>query len=162
VWAVHAISPSCYDEARFQRLVENLRKYNVGVICCPTAALSMLQLRPMLTPVHNSIARILDMVLAGVAVRIGSDNICDIFMPNGDGSVRSEIWVAATALRFYHAMVWAKIACAVPPNAATRRIRQPLQRANDTWTVEEPWPTRCQRGQRHPPLRTASTFAAVR
>jgi cytosine deaminase len=136
VWAVHAISPSCYDEARFQRLVENLRKYNVGVICCPTAALSMLQLRPMLTPVHNSIARILDMVLAGVTVRIGSDNICDIFMPNGDGSVRSEIWVAATALRFYHAMVWAKIACAVPPNEGDKEwIRQSLQRANDTWTT---------------------------
>ena len=78
----------------------------------------------------------LDMVLAGVSVRIGSDNICDIFMPNGDGSVRSEIWVAATALRFYHTMVWAKIACAVPPNEGDKEwIRQALQRANDTWTT---------------------------
>lgn len=136
VWAVHAISPSCYDESRFQRLVENLRRYNVGVICCPTAALSMFQLRPILTPVHNSIARILEMVLAGVAVRVGTDNICDIFMPNGDGSVRSEIWVAASALRFYHTMVWAKIAAAVPPNEGDKEwIRQALQRAHDTWAT---------------------------
>jgi cytosine/adenosine deaminase-related metal-dependent hydrolase len=134
VWAVHAISPACYDEARFQRLVENLVTYNVGVICCPTAALSMFQLRPMLTPVHNSIARILDMLVAGVPVRIGTDNICDIFIPNGDGSVRSEVWVAATALRFYHTMVWAKIGAGVGLNEGDKEwIRQALQRAHDTW-----------------------------
>lgn len=134
VWAVHAISPACYDEARFQRLVENLVTYNIGVICCPTAALSMFQLRPMLTPVHNSIARILDMLVAGVPVRIGTDNICDIFIPNGDGSVRSEVWVAATALRFYHTMVWAKIGAGVELNEGDKEwIRQALQRANDTW-----------------------------
>jgi len=135
VWAVHAISPACYEEGRFQRLVDALLTYNIGVICCPTAALSMFQLRPMLTPVHNSIARILDMLVAGVPVRIGTDNICDIFIPNGDGSVRSEVWVAATALRFYHAMVWAKIGAAVPLNEGDKEwIRQALQRAHDTWS----------------------------
>lgn len=134
VWAVHAISPSCYDETRFQRLVDNLLTYNVGVICCPTAALSMFQLRPMLTPVHNSIARILDMMIAGVPVRVGTDNICDIFIPNGDGSVRSEVWVAATALRFYHTMIWAKIGAAVQLNEGDKEwIRQALQRAHDSW-----------------------------
>jgi len=134
VWAVHAISPSCYDETRFQRLVDTLLTYNLGIICCPTAALSMFQLRPMLTPVHNSVARILDMLVAGVPVRIGTDNICDIFIPNGDGSVRSEVWVAATALRFYHTMVWAKIGAAVPLNEGDKEwIRQALQRAHDTW-----------------------------
>jgi cytosine/adenosine deaminase-related metal-dependent hydrolase len=136
VWAVHAISPSCYDEARFQRLVENLVRYNVGVICCPTAALSMFQLRPLLAPVHNSIARILEMLAAGVTVRIGTDNIGDIFLPNGDGSVRSEVWVAATALRFYHTMVWAKLGAGVPLNEGDREwIRQALQRACDAWAA---------------------------
>ncbi len=134
VWAVHAISPACYEETRFQRLVEGLRTYNIGVICCPTAALSMFQLRPMLTPVHNSIARILDMLIADVPVRIGTDNIHDIFIPNGDGSVRSEVWVAATAVRFYHTMIWAKIGAAIPLNEGDKEwIRQALQRAHDSW-----------------------------
>ena len=134
VWAVHAISPSCYDDARFQRLVDGLLTYNVGVICCPTAALSMFQLRPLASPVHNSIARLLDMMVAGVSVRIGTDNICDIFIPNGDGSVRSEVWVAATALRFYHTMVWAKVGAAIPLNEGDKEwIRQALQRARDNW-----------------------------
>ncbi|MDR7556111.1 MAG: hypothetical protein QN157_10960 [Armatimonadota bacterium] len=136
VWAVHAISPSCYEEARFQRLVENLVRYNVGVICCPTAALSMFQLRPLVAPVHNSIARVLEMLAAGVTVRIGTDNIGDIFLPNGDGSVRSEVWVAATALRFYHTVVWAKLGAGVPLNEGDKEwIRQALQRAADAWAA---------------------------
>ncbi len=136
VWAVHAISPSCYEEARFQRLVENLVRYNVGVICCPTAALSMFQLRPLLAPVHNSIARVLEMLAAGVTVRIGTDNIGDIFLPNGDGNVRSEVWVAATALRFYHTVVWAKLGAGVPLNEGDKEwIRQALQPAGDAWAA---------------------------
>ncbi|MDR7417622.1 MAG: hypothetical protein QN178_01775 [Armatimonadota bacterium] len=134
VWAVHAISPSCYDEERFQRLVDTLIAHHVGVISCPTAALSMFQHRPMLAPIHNSIARLLEMMAAGVAVRVGTDNICDIFIPNGDGSVRSEVWVAATALRFYHTMIWAKVGAGLPLNEGDKEwIRQALARARDTW-----------------------------
>jgi cytosine/adenosine deaminase-related metal-dependent hydrolase len=134
VWAVHAISPSCYDEERFQRLVGSLLTHNVGILTCPTAALSMFQHRPMLAPIHNSIARLLEMMAAGVSVRVGTDNICDIFIPNGDGSTRSELWVAATALRFYHTMIWAKIGAGLPLNEGDKEwIRQALQRARDTW-----------------------------
>jgi cytosine/adenosine deaminase-related metal-dependent hydrolase len=134
VWAVHAISPSCYDEDRFHRLVTNLLAHDVGIITCPTAALSMFQHRPMLAPIHNSIARLLEMMAAGLPVRVGTDNICDIFIPNGDGSVRSELWVAATALRFYHTMIWAKIGAGLPLNEGDKEwIRQALQRARDTW-----------------------------
>ncbi|MDR7544610.1 MAG: hypothetical protein QN120_10245 [Armatimonadota bacterium] len=136
VWAVHAISPSCYDEDRFQRLVEDMRQFRVGVISCPTAALSMFQRRPLVAPIHNSIARLLEMMTADVAVRIGTDNICDIFIPNGDGSVRSEVWVAATALRFYHTMIWAKLGAGLPLNEGDKEwIRQALHRARDTWAA---------------------------
>ncbi len=134
VWAVHAISPSNYSEDRFQKMIEGLLKYNIGVICCPSAALSMLQLRPLSTPLHNSIARILEMMEAGVPVQIGTDNICDIFIPNGDGNVRSEIWVAATVLRFYHTTVWAKIGAGIPLNEGDKEwIRQALLRVRETW-----------------------------
>jgi cytosine/adenosine deaminase-related metal-dependent hydrolase len=136
VWAVHAVSPSCYDDARFQRLVDGLRTYNVGVISCPTAALSMFQLRPFAAPVHNSIARLLDMLVAGVQVRIGTDNIGDIFIPNGTGSVRAEVWVAASALRFYHTTVWAKIGAGIPLNEGDKEwIRQALSRDRDRWAT---------------------------
>ncbi len=134
VWAVHAISPSCYSEERFRTLIDGLLKYNIGVICCPSAAISMFQLRPISTPIHNSIARILDMAEAGVPVRIGTDNICDVFVPNGDGKIESEIWLAANLLRFYSINAWSKIGAGIMLNEVDRElIRNALSRAERTW-----------------------------
>lgn len=120
IWAIHVISPSCYEEERFQKLIEGLLEENIGIICCPSAALSMLQLRTFSTPTHNSIARILEMAKARIPVEIGTDNISDIFMPDGKGIVRSEIGRAATVCRFYRTVVWAKIGAGVPLNNVNR------------------------------------------
>ncbi len=109
VWAVHVISPSCYPEEHFRRLVDGLLKYNIGVISCPSAAISMRQLRNYVTPTHNSVARILELLEAGVYVKIGTDNISDIFIPNGDGKIESELWSAASFCRFYRENIWAKV-----------------------------------------------------
>jgi cytosine deaminase len=163
VWAVHAISPSCYDDERFGRLVANLIRYRVGVICCPTAALSMFQHRPLVTPTHNSIARLLEMMVAGVEVRMGTDNICDIFIPNGDGSTHSEVWVAATALRFYHTTIWAKVGAGLPLNEGDKEwIRQALQRARDSWALVQADLTRTPGNGHHPLNVDGGPFAAVR
>ncbi|MDQ7858816.1 MAG: hypothetical protein QN174_05880 [Armatimonadota bacterium] len=163
VWAVHAISPSCYDDERFGRLLADLVRYRVGVICCPTAALSMFQHRPLATPTHNSIARLLEMMVAGVEVRVGTDNICDIFIPNGDGSVHSEVWVAATALRFYHTTIWAKVGAGIPLNEGDKEwIRQALQRARDTWTSIRAEIARTAANGRHALNVDRGPFAAVR
>lgn len=120
VWAVHAISPSCYEENRFQRLIEGLLQEKIGVVCCPSAAISMRQLRSKSTPIHNSIARILEMMEAGIPVRIGTDNICDVFIPSGDGKIESEVWLASNLLRFYDTFVWAKVGAGVPLNNVDR------------------------------------------
>lgn len=120
VWAVHVISPSCYSEERFRRLIEGLLKNNIGVICCPSAALSMLQLRTILAPTHNSIARIFEMLEAGVRVKIGTDNIGDLFIPSGDGKIESEVWCATNAFRFYSIAVWAKLCAGLPLNSVDR------------------------------------------
>ena len=41
VWAVHSISPACYDEPRHQKLMENMKRYNLGLLCCPRGAVTM-------------------------------------------------------------------------------------------------------------------------
>ena len=53
IWLIHLISPSTYPEPRFQRLVADLAELNIGVICCPSAAISMRQYRPLLSPNYN-------------------------------------------------------------------------------------------------------------
>jgi cytosine/creatinine deaminase len=110
IWLVHMISPSTYDEERFATLAEGLAEEGIGVICCPSAAISMRQIRPIASPTGNSIARVLELLAAGVHVRLGSDNVCDITSPAGTLDLRDELFVLAHALRFYDIGVLARLA----------------------------------------------------
>jgi len=116
IWVIHMISPSAYSEERFARLVDGLIEHNVGVIVCPTAAISMRQLRPIESPTHNSIARVLELCKRKVPVRIGTDNICDVFVPQGDGDMLTELKMLGHAVRLATPHVWAKLAAGVPLN----------------------------------------------
>lgn len=120
VWLVHVISPSTYEERRFNDLVESLVELNFGVICCPSAAISMRQYRTTTTPTGNSIARVLEMLAAGVHVRLGSDNICDITSPAGTPDLLHEIYVLCNAVRYYDLELLAKLAAGVRTDAADR------------------------------------------
>lgn len=117
IWLIHVISPSAYDAPRFAALVDALAALNIGVICCPAAAISMRQYRPLLSPTHNSIARVLDLVVAGVQVRIGSDNVCDITSPMGTPNLMDEVRVLADAMRYYDVDFLARIAAGKPIDA---------------------------------------------
>ena len=110
VWAVHALSIASYDEERFQLVVEGLRETNIGVIVCPSATLSNKQNRKIMVPMHNSITRVLELLLADIPVRIGTDNVEDFFLPAGNMDLYNEIAYAANILRFYNFTSWAKIA----------------------------------------------------
>src|SRR3990172_1375280 len=138
VWSIHAISPSGYDDKRFYEMVENLIKYNIGVICCPNAALSMRQLRPIVTPTHNSIARVLEMAEAGVRVKIGTDNICDVYIPSGDGSILTEVRTLSNAVRFYVPDIMAKLGAGKPLNETDKKtIRGTLHTDKESFVALE-------------------------
>jgi cytosine/adenosine deaminase-related metal-dependent hydrolase len=129
VWLIHVISPSTYPEAEFRALLARMREKNVGVICCPSAALSMRQIRALQTPAYNSIARVLEMLGAGIQVRIASDNICDLTSPSGTPDLMAEMFVLSNALRFYDIPVLAKLAAGAPLDAAEiARIAEHLAR----------------------------------
>lgn len=110
VWAIHVISPSTYDERRFERLVDGLLETNIGIVCCPSGALGMRQIRSNLTPTYNSIARVLEFVDRGVHVRLGSDNIADMCSPSTTADLIDEVYVLSAALRFYDVPILAKLA----------------------------------------------------
>lgn len=116
VKVIHMISPSAYDEQRFARLCEGLLEYNVGVIVCPTAAISMRQLRSIEAPTHNSIARVLELLKLKVPLWLGTDNIADVFVPQGDGDMLTEVKQASHAVRMYMPSIWAKLASGTPLN----------------------------------------------
>lgn len=119
-WLIHVISPSAYDDKEFDTLVHNLAQKNIGVICCPSAAISMRQLRFLNTPTHNSMARALEFLAAGIQVRVGSDNINDITSPAGTADLIDEMFVFCNAVRFYDLSILAKIAAGKPLDLAER------------------------------------------
>lgn len=114
VWAVHMVSPSTYEQARFDALVEGLLELRVGVIVCPSAALGMRQLRPLLTHRDNSIPRVLELLDAGVRVRLASDNVADICSPSTTFDLVDEVFALSAAIRYYDVAVLARLAAGQP------------------------------------------------
>ncbi len=113
IWAVHAISPTTYDEDRFQEMAVGLQKNNIGIICCPSAALGMRQFRQNQTPTDNSMPRVLELLAAGVQVRLASDNIADICSPSTTADLVDEVIILSSSLRFYNPTILAKLAAGV-------------------------------------------------
>lgn len=109
VWAIHSISPASYDEAKFQRVLAGLKEFNIGVIVCPSAAMSMRQDRSVTVPMHNCIARVLEMAAARIPIRLGTDNLSDVFIPTYN-SLLDEVKVLANLTRFYDVPVLATLA----------------------------------------------------
>ena len=131
VWVVHMISPSTYDEDRFKRLVDGLLETEIGVICCPSAALGMRQIRPINTPTYNSIPRLLELAAAGVPIRLGSDNIDDMCSPSTTPDLTDEIFILSSALRFYNISILAKFSSGVPLSIDDRETISEHLRLND-------------------------------
>ncbi len=122
IWTVHMISPSTYDEARFEKLTQRLLDNNVGVICCPSAAIGMRQLRPLMTPNYNSIPRVLELLAAGVHVKLASDNIADMCSPSTTADLVDEVFILSAAIRFYHIGILAKLAVGLKLDEADRQL----------------------------------------
>jgi cytosine/adenosine deaminase-related metal-dependent hydrolase len=115
VSAVHVISPSCYREDRFKIMCDEMLKYDVEVICCPAAAISMKQDRTKQAPIHNSIARVGDFIVRGVPVKFGTDNIEDIYMPTTSADLYDDTClVGANGIRVYGERGLAKLLAGQP------------------------------------------------
>lgn len=97
---VHALSISAQDRTYRERVYKELADAGIAVIVCPSAALSMKQLKYD-APLHNSIANVPEMLDAGVVVGLGVDNMCDYYQPFVDGDMWVEMRMLMEANRFY-------------------------------------------------------------
>ncbi|MEL7547209.1 MAG: amidohydrolase family protein [Pseudomonadota bacterium] len=100
VYGIHSISVSAKDESEQNRIVELCKEADIGIVICPSAALSMRQL-PMTAPLHNSIGPFVKLKKAGVRTYLGIDNINDLFMPIVDGDMWTEARMLMEACRHY-------------------------------------------------------------
>ena len=111
--AIHAVSLAAKEERERKRIIEMVKDAGIGIVVCPSAALSMKQL-PNSAPLHNSIAPVPELLEAGVAVYLGVDNIYDLFMPFVDGDMWFEARMLMEACRFYDLDTVARLACRRP------------------------------------------------
>merc|ERR1712054_588082 len=82
------------------RIIALIKEADVGIVICPSAALSMKQL-PMQAPLHNSIGPFVKLREAGVRTYLGIDNIADLFMPVVDGDLWTETRMLMETCRYY-------------------------------------------------------------
>ena len=100
--SIHSVSLSCKPIEKQIEIAKRLKKLDIGVIVCPSAAISMTQHSKYLSPVHNSIAPVQILYDQGVNVGLGIDNMNDIFMPLCDGDLKFELRLLAEATRIYN------------------------------------------------------------
>ncbi len=149
LWLIHVISPSCYQPEKFNRLVNKLVEYNIGVICCPVAGISMRQLRSEYAPIHNCLARIIEMLRAGVEVRFGTDNINDFLVPSNKGLIPDEISVFSNIVRNYILHILVKVGMGISLNNGDRAIlRQCLEEAQKACQKHTDWAKKTKKGGR--------------
>merc|ERR1712178_404066 len=100
VYGIHSISVSAKEESEQDRIIALIKEADVGIVICPSAALSMKML-PMQAPLHNSIGPFVKLREAGVRTYFGIDNIADLFMPVVDGDMWTEARMLMETCRYY-------------------------------------------------------------
>tara|TARA_Y100000741_G_scaffold240150_1_gene183889 strand:- start:3696 stop:4631 length:936 start_codon:yes stop_codon:yes gene_type:complete len=99
--AIHSISLACHPIDYQHKIAKKLSELNIGVIICPSAAISMTQHNEFIAPIHNSIAPVKILLENNVKIGLGVDNIQDIFVPFCDGNLQFELRLLAEAERIY-------------------------------------------------------------
>lgn len=137
--AVHVISPSAYAEPEFVEVVRGFRTNDIELCACVHAAASMRPPRQYAAPLHNLVARILEMRLAGVPVSLGTDNVCDIMMPRPVSPLLTrELDIFASHLRYYDEGIIYKIARGEAfNNSDYLALKRHLELNYDAWDMPQ-------------------------
>lgn len=108
--AIHSVSLGCHPIDYQKKIAQKMYNLNIGLIVCPSAAISMTQHNEFYAPIHNSIAPVKLLLEEGVNIGLGVDNVEDIFMPFCDGDLLFELRLLAESERIYKPEVLTSIA----------------------------------------------------
>jgi len=131
VYGIHSISVSAKEQTEQDRIIALCKEADVGIVICPSAALSMKML-PMKAPLSNSIGPFVKLKEAGVRTYLGIDNIADLFMPIVDGCMWTEARMLMETCRFYDLGVVADWATQPPLHIVKEQEEPVVKRAKKT------------------------------
>ena len=109
VTLVHCISLAAQPKPYRDHVYTDLADQDIGIVTCPTAWIDH-DRNETLTPTHNAITPVDEMLRAGVRVAIGTDNIADIYKPFSDGDMWTELRFLLEATHTYDLQALARIA----------------------------------------------------
>lgn len=100
VTAIHSISLACHKKEKRDSVYKLMKEADLSVIACPIAWIDHPRTE-RLSPTHNAITPVDEMLEWGIKVAIGTDNINDIYKPFGDGDMWTELKVLLEACKIY-------------------------------------------------------------
>ena len=100
VTAVHSISLAAHPKKYRGEVYRMCVDADLSFITCPSAWIDHKRSEVM-TPTHNSITPVDELLQHGLTVAIGSDNICDVYKPYCDGDIINELRLLIDACRIY-------------------------------------------------------------
>lgn len=101
VRGVHLISLAKKPIDKQMEIIKLIKKAEMSVVVCPSAALSMRQLEDQHSTINNSIAPIRRLLEAGIKIGLGTDNVHDVFLPMVDGDMAVETRMLMETSRYY-------------------------------------------------------------
>lgn len=109
ITAVHSISIAAHPKKYRKHVYSLARDAGLSFVSCPTAWIDHRRTDKEM-PWHNAVTPVEEMVLYGLDVAIGSDNIHDIYKPYANGCMETELRVLLESTHFYDFKQLCKIA----------------------------------------------------
>jgi cytosine/adenosine deaminase-related metal-dependent hydrolase len=109
VTAVHAISLACHPKWYRDEVYKMCKDAGLSFISCPTAWIDARRTEE-LTPTHNAITPVDELLKYDLTVALGSDNIHDVYKPYSTGDMRTELKFLLESTHLYDKATLIKIA----------------------------------------------------
>ena len=100
VTAVHGVSIAAHPKEYREKVYKMSRDAGLSFISCPTAWIDSRR-NEWLTPTHNAVTPVEEMLAHDLVVAIGSDNIQDVYKPFSDGNMYTELKFLLESLHLY-------------------------------------------------------------
>lgn len=100
VVGIHSISIASHPIEYREYVYRLVKAADMKIISCPLAWIDRKR-NEITAPLHNSITPADEMINFGIEVAIGTDNIRDIYLPFGNGSIREEIETLCRVCRIF-------------------------------------------------------------
>lgn len=109
VVGIHGISINARPETERQKIYQLAKEAGLMFVSCPVSWLNSRR-SESLTPIHNPITPVDEMLAHGITVGLGTDNIADIWMPFNNADLWLDLRVLLEAARIHDLDVLADIA----------------------------------------------------